>query len=159
MVNHSVMSDSVRLMDCSPQVPLSMGFSRKEYWSGLPFPSPILVYKFVLFRSDMRNFWGFPRGASGKEPAYQWRRCKRRRFNAWVRKMSWRRPWQRPPVFLFGESHIRGAWRALVHRVAKGQAWLKRFSIAQHMLTFYLKGLIFHNIQCKRSTKFWKIYM
>ena len=26
-------------MDCS-QAPLSMGFSRKEYWSGLPFPSP-----------------------------------------------------------------------------------------------------------------------
>ena len=25
-------------MDCSP--PLSMGFSRQEYWSGLPFPSP-----------------------------------------------------------------------------------------------------------------------
>ena len=22
------------------QAPLSMGFSRKEYWSGLPFPSP-----------------------------------------------------------------------------------------------------------------------
>ena len=22
------------------QVPLSMGFSRQEYWSGLPFPSP-----------------------------------------------------------------------------------------------------------------------
>ena len=22
------------------QVPLSMGFSREEYWSGLPFPSP-----------------------------------------------------------------------------------------------------------------------
>ena len=27
-------------MDCSPQVPLSMGFSRQEYWSGLQFPSP-----------------------------------------------------------------------------------------------------------------------
>ena len=25
------------------QVPLSMGFSRKEYWSGLPFPSPFLL--------------------------------------------------------------------------------------------------------------------
>ena len=25
-------------MDC--QAPLSIGFSRKEYWSGLPFPSP-----------------------------------------------------------------------------------------------------------------------
>ena len=27
-------------MDCSPQDPLSMGFSRQEHWSGLPFPSP-----------------------------------------------------------------------------------------------------------------------
>ena len=26
-------------MDYS-QAPLSMGFSRQEYWSGLPFPSP-----------------------------------------------------------------------------------------------------------------------
>ena len=28
-------------MDCSPQAPLSMGFSRQEYWSGLPFSSPV----------------------------------------------------------------------------------------------------------------------
>ena len=27
-------------MDCSPQAPLSIGFSRQEYWSGLPCPSP-----------------------------------------------------------------------------------------------------------------------
>ena len=27
-------------MDCARQAPLSMGFSRQEYWSGLPFPSP-----------------------------------------------------------------------------------------------------------------------
>ena len=27
-------------MDCSYQAPLSMGFPRREYWSGLPFPSP-----------------------------------------------------------------------------------------------------------------------
>ena len=26
-------------MDCSPQAPLSVGFPRQEYWSGLPFPS------------------------------------------------------------------------------------------------------------------------
>ena len=25
---------------CDPATPLSMGFSRQEYWSGLPFPSP-----------------------------------------------------------------------------------------------------------------------
>ena len=27
-------------MDCSHQAPLSMGFFRHEYWSGLPFPLP-----------------------------------------------------------------------------------------------------------------------
>ena len=32
-----VMSWSVAL-----QVPLSMEFSRQEFWSGLPFPSPII---------------------------------------------------------------------------------------------------------------------
>ena len=35
------MSDSfVTLWTEARQVPLSMGFSRQEYWSGLPFPSP-----------------------------------------------------------------------------------------------------------------------
>ena len=28
------------LMDCSPQAPLAMEFSRQEYWSRLPFPTP-----------------------------------------------------------------------------------------------------------------------
>ena len=28
-------------MDCSLRVPLSLGFSRQEHWSGLPFPSPM----------------------------------------------------------------------------------------------------------------------
>ena len=27
-------------MDCTCQAPLSVGFPRQEYWSGLPFPSP-----------------------------------------------------------------------------------------------------------------------
>ena len=27
-------------MDCACQYPLSTGFSRQEYWNGLPFPSP-----------------------------------------------------------------------------------------------------------------------
>ena len=27
-------------MDYIPSSPLSMGFPRQEYWSGLPFPSP-----------------------------------------------------------------------------------------------------------------------
>ena len=27
-------------MDCAYQAPPSMGFSRQEYWSGVPLPSP-----------------------------------------------------------------------------------------------------------------------
>ena len=35
------MSDSfVTPYTIAPQAPLSVGFSRQEYWSGLPFPSP-----------------------------------------------------------------------------------------------------------------------
>ena len=36
----SVVSDSVTPWTVAYQVPPSMGFSRQEYWSGLPFPSP-----------------------------------------------------------------------------------------------------------------------
>ena len=36
----SAMSDSAKLWTTAPQASLSMGFSRQEYWSGLPFPSP-----------------------------------------------------------------------------------------------------------------------
>ena len=36
---------------------------------------------------------GFPGGASGKEPSC---RCRRHKFNLWVKKISWRREWQSP---------------------------------------------------------------
>ena len=36
---YSVMSDSATSWTIAHQAPLSMGFSRHEYWSGLPFPS------------------------------------------------------------------------------------------------------------------------
>ena len=31
------------------QAPPSMGFSRQEYWSGVPLPSPEVKYYFSLF--------------------------------------------------------------------------------------------------------------
>ena len=34
------MSDSAILWTVAHQASLSMGFSRQEYWSGLPFPTP-----------------------------------------------------------------------------------------------------------------------
>ena len=38
MLSCSVMSDSICTV--AHQTPLSMGFSRQEYWSGLPFSPP-----------------------------------------------------------------------------------------------------------------------
>ena len=38
-VSHSVMSDSATPGTVAHQAPQSMGFSRQEYQSGLPFPS------------------------------------------------------------------------------------------------------------------------
>ena len=39
--SHSVMSGSLATpQTVASQAPLSMGFPRQEYWSGLPFPSP-----------------------------------------------------------------------------------------------------------------------
>ena len=38
--NHSVVSNSATPWTAAYQTPLSMGFSRQEYWSGLPLPSP-----------------------------------------------------------------------------------------------------------------------
>ena len=40
------MSNSfVTLWTIACQLPLSMGFPRQEYWSGLPFPSPVYTDK------------------------------------------------------------------------------------------------------------------
>ena len=36
----SVMSNCATSWIVAHEAPLSMGFSRQEYWSGLPFPSP-----------------------------------------------------------------------------------------------------------------------
>jgi len=57
----------------------------------------LLIFKYSVF-------WGFPGGASGKKPTYQYRRCKRCGFDPWVEKTPWRRAWQPTPVYMPGES-------------------------------------------------------
>ena len=34
------------------QAPLSMGFSRQEYWNGLPFPSPEMSQETLIIECD-----------------------------------------------------------------------------------------------------------
>ena len=48
---------------------------------------------------------GLSRWWSGKESACQCRRCRWHGFDPWVRKIPWRRKWQRSPAFFPGESH------------------------------------------------------
>ena len=106
------------------QAPLSTGFSRQEYWRGLPCPPPgdfpdpgtkpmahvswaQLLLKCILFtitntsRKQTLN-WnkGLPGGAGGKESACQCRRRKRWGFSPGVGKIPWRRTWQPTPAFL-----------------------------------------------------------
>ena len=50
------------------------------------------------------------------------------RFNPWVGKIPWRRPWQLTPVFLPGESHEQRSLAGLVHSVAKSRVRLKWLS-------------------------------
>ena len=40
-VSRSVVSDALWIWTVAHQAPLSMEFSRQEYWSGLPFLSPV----------------------------------------------------------------------------------------------------------------------
>ena len=119
------------------QAPLSMGFFRQEYWSGLPCPPPGESFLprdrthiscieggfFTCWAIREALLFGLTRWCGSKESICQCRRCKRCGFNPWVRKISWRRKWQPTPVFLPGNSHDRGAWWTTVHEVTKSWIW------------------------------------
>ena len=64
----------------------------------------------------------FPRWLSGKESAWQSRRCWKCGFDPWVWKIPCRRKWQPTPAFLPGKFMNSRAWWAIVQGVAKSQA-------------------------------------
>ena len=95
------------------QSPPSMGFSRQEYWSGVPLPSPAVMHKrnLIVETSLVDEIV--------KESA-----CRKPMFHPWVGKIPWRRKWQPTPVFFPGESHDRGAWQATVLGLQRvGHGW------------------------------------
>ena len=61
---------------------------------------------------------GLPGGTGGKEPVCQCRRCKRHKFDPWVRKIPQRRAWQPTPSFLKNPTD-RGAWQAVAYKDCK----------------------------------------
>ena len=75
--------------------------------------------------------WGFPGGASGKEPICRCRRHKKVRFDPWVRKISWRRKWQPVPKFLLGELRSQ---RSLLGYSPWGRTELDATEVTEHIL-------------------------
>ena len=49
VLSFSVVSNSLTPWTVAHQAPLSMGFSRQEYWSALPFPSPVKWFSSVQY--------------------------------------------------------------------------------------------------------------
>ena len=109
------------------QAPLSIGFFRQEYWSGLPFPSPgDLPDPGIKLKSPALagGFFTteplgkptgtlcfifinlFPGGSDGRV-CLQYEKAG---FDPWVGKIPWRRKWQPTQVFLPGKFH---GWRSL----------------------------------------------
>ena len=132
LASWSFVSDSMTSWTVACQVPLSMEFSRQEYWNELPFPSPgessqprdetlVSCNSCIAGRLFTTEPLGKPhlRWCNGKEFACQ---CKRCRFDPWVRKIPWRRKWQPTPVFLSGEFH---GQRSLAgsNGISKIQTW------------------------------------
>ena len=86
-------------------------------------------------------FSGFPGGTSGKEPACQCRRLKRRRFDPWVTKIPGEGHSNSLQYSCLENPMDRGAWQAIVHGVAKSRTRLKRLS-REHTCT---TGIIFQD--------------
>ena len=110
------------------QTPLSIGFSRQEYWSGLPFLSPEdLIEPGTEPASPALQEDSLPLRDQGSSPASvavpksqlmlpilasqvaQWYRIclqsRRYRFSPWVGMIPWRRKRHLTPVFLPGKSY------------------------------------------------------
>ena len=97
------------------QTPPSLGFSRQEHWSGLPFPSPMHESESEVAESRPNLSDPMDFGPPGS---------------------SRRRQWQPTPVLLPGKSQARvdgGAWWAEVHGVAKSWTRLSDFTFTFHL--------------------------
>ena len=98
---------------------------------------------------------GFPSGSAVKRTCLQCQRCRRLRFNPWVRKIPWRRKWQSTLVFLPLEAHGQKSLVGyIVHKVTKNWTWLSDWA-GMHALSDrqpWCKVALFHTEKNKIST-------
>ena len=77
----------------------------------------------------VEQLWGFPEGASGKEPACQRRRRKRQGFDPWVRNISGGGHGKSLQYSCLENPTGRRAWWATVQWITKSQTWLKQLHV------------------------------
>ena len=102
---------SVTTWTAAFQAPPSMGFSRQEYWSGVPLPSP---YRIKQWQPTPVFLPGKSHGQRSLVGCSPWGCTESDMTKATSLSlftfMHWRRKWQPTPVFLPGKSMDRGAW-------------------------------------------------
>ena len=110
-----------------------MGFSRREYWSGMPClspgdcPNPGIEPRSPALQAD-----SLPSEPVGKARiCLQSRRHRKHQFNPWVRTIPWRRAWQPTLVFLPKEFHVQRS-------LASYSPWGSKESDRAEHFTFFL---------------------
>ena len=81
-------------------------------------------FPFLLCKGTVL-YKGFLGSSAGKEPACQYRRCKRHGFDPWVGKIPWRREWKPTQYACLGNFMDRETCRATVRGVAQSQTRLR----------------------------------
>ena len=106
------------------QAPQSMGFSRQEYWSGLPFPSP----------GDLPNSGIEPRSSALQADALLSEMVAITKKNNWYCLVIRRRQWHPTPALLARKSHGRRSLVGCSPWVARvGHDWATSLSLFTFM--------------------------
>ena len=155
------MSDSENPWIVAHQTPLSMRFSRQEYWSGLPFPPPgdlpdpgIEPASPTLQAGSLSmSHQGRATEALGDQDSHVWQ-------SPWVGKIPWKRKRQPTPVLLPGKSHGQSSLVGYSPWGRKERTWSSDFTYSlttwpSHFTPRYLskKNVYVHTHTCTQVTK------
>ena len=106
------------------------------------------------FENTYNWIQGFPGGTSAKEPACQCRRCKRHRFDPWVRKIPWRKAWQKSQTQLRWLSMHAWNWiqHAEVYLIQLQQIFYNTNSYKYSIQVYFKDTILFK----KKKSRYWQ---